>query len=494
MEIPGNEVEQSRQYHNFLRVTVKGSIIFHERSFKDVKTNNYNPEMLKAWNANMDIQLALNAYAILTYVVAYAMKDDTGMTKELIDALKTARELPFNELLRILAKTYINHRQIGAPEAIYRLLPFMKLCKSNIGTKFVSSGFPENRSVFFVPINENSEKTNNVQEDDDHGSESESIDGNDEDEFDEPVHEAQSEEIFEIEGKPGKYKASITIFDYYSNRPSYLEKMTLAQFAITYNVNKRNKKSTVWEVDKDNESMISKERSSFTIFNTEEDKEEIILPERIKLKKNLGQMSCRKKLLVLRYHLSKKKDGYEQFYAEMVLFSPWMNEYNELFPYDEMKCLQAYESRKDGISCIKNIIFPGESAINLDLLEFFEQERPTHVFDNLDCEGEQDNEDTNDLVIGEEDHLDIAPLPWNGVDEAENPETNTNRESGNYRKISLLKDNDLMILTRSLVDEQKEALSKVIDVCKSYLKTQAKLHLSAKQLLMLIHGGAGISI
>ena len=116
------------------------------------------------------------------------------------------------------------------------------------------------------------------------------------------------------------------------------------------------------------------------------------------------------------------------------------------------------------------------------------------MFDNFDCQGQQENEDVNDLVIGEEDHLDIAPLPWSGVDEAENLETNTNRESGNYRQIALLKDNDLMILTRSLVDEQKEALSKVIDACKSYLKTQAKLHLSAKQLLMLIHGGAGITI
>ena len=194
------------------------------------------------------------------------------------------------------------------------------------------------------------------------------------------------------------------------------------------------------------------------------------------------------------YHLSKKKDGHEQFYAEMLLFSPWMNEVEELFPYDEEKCVKVYKKRMDGISCIKNIIFPGESAINLESCEFFEQERPTHVFDNFDCQGQQENEEINDLVIGEDDQLDIAPLPWNGVDEAENLETNTNRESGNYRKILLLKDNDLMILTRSLVDEQKEALSKVIDVCKSQLKTQAKLHLSAKQLLMLIHGGAGISI
>ena len=158
------------------------------------------------------------------------------------------------------------------------------------------------------------------------------------------------------------------------------------------------------------------------------------------------------------YHLSKKKDGYEQFYAEMVLFSPWMNEVEELFPYDEKECLLTYQSRKDGISIIKNIIFPGESAINLDLCDYFEQERPTHVFDGLDCQGEQDNEDIKDLEIGEEDQLDIAPLPWNGCNEVENPETNSNRESGNYRRIALLKDDDLMTLTRNLVDEQSRVL------------------------------------
>ena len=485
MEISGDEAEQRKQYHNFLSVTVKGTIIFHERNIEDVWTNNYNPEMLKAWDANMDLQLAYDVYAVLTYIIGYATKDETGMTKELTDALKTAKELPFNELLRVLAKTFVNHRQIGAPEAIYRLLPFMKLCKSNIGTRFVTSGFPENRSVFFVPVKDDSEKSEDADEEN-VGSDDEEEDGDEFDDNDEHVN--QSDEIFEIEGRPGKYKASITIFDQYSNRPPCLKEMTLAQFAITYKLNSRKKKSTVWEKDSDNVSMISQERSKFVIFNQEET---IHLPERIKLKNNLGQMSCRTKMVVLRYHLSKKKDGHEQFYSEMLLFSPWMNEINELFPYDQEKCLNEYQNRKDGISQIKNTIFPGESAIDLDLCEFFEKERPTHVFDNLDCQGEQDNEDA-DHNIDEEDLLDIAPLDWNGVDETENVDTNSDRESGNYRRIPLLKDNALMILTRSLVDEQKEALSKLIDACKSHLKAQSKLHLKAKQLLLLIHGGAGI--
>ena len=485
MQIPGDEMEQSQQYHKFLSVSLKGSMIIHKRDFEDVFTNNYNTEMLKAWIANMDIQLALDAYAVLMYVIGYVSKDESGMTKELTQVLETAKLLPFNEQLKLLATTFINHRQIGAPEAIYRLLPFMKLCKSNIGVKFVSSGFPENRSIFFVPVKENTEEATceDLKDDNDDDENNDEYELNDLDE-----NEATDGEVFEIEGKPGKYKAGITIFDQYSNRPSYLKELTLAQFAITYKVNKRQKKTTVWELDEDMESCISQERTSFTIFNSDKD---IFLPERIKLRQNLGQMSCRKKVCVLRYHLSKKKDGYEQYYSEMLLFSPWINEVLELFPYDEAKCVQLYEAKKEAISFVKAQIFPGESAIDMDMCEFFEKERPTHVYDNLDCEGEQENNDLNNIEQ-EEDNVEIAPLQWTGPDDRDSFEPDSRQEGGKYKIIPLLKDDDLMKMTRGLVAEQKQVLSKVVAVCKGYLKARSKLTLQTKPLLMLIHGGAGV--
>ena len=477
-------MEQCQQYHKFLSVSLKGSMIIHKRDFEDVYTNNYNTEMLKAWIANMDIQLALDTYAVIIYIIGYVNKDESGMTKELTEVLKAAKSMPFNEQLKLLATTFINHRQIGGPEAIYRLLPFMKLCKSNIGVKFVSSGFPENRSIFFVPVKENSEEA--ISEDPKDDDEEENIDEYEINDLDD--YEATDGEVFEIEGKPGKYRAGVTIFDQYSSRPSYLKELTLAQFAITYKVNKRQKKNTVWELDEDEESCISQERTNFTIFNSDK---EIYLPERIKLRKNLGQMSCRKKVCVLRYHLSKKKEGYEQFYSEMLLFTPWVNEVLELFPYDEAKCVQLYEAKKDMISYVKSQIFPGESAIDLDLCEFLEKERPTHVYDNLDCEGELENDDLNNLEQTE-DNLEIAPLHWTGPDEKDSIEPDSKREGGKYKIIPLLKDDDLMKMTRGLVAEQKQVLSKVIAICKGYLKARSNIALQTKQLLLLIHGGAGV--
>ena len=78
MQIKGDEDVQTKQYHNFLSVTVKGSMMIYKRDIQDVYTNNYNPEMLKAWDANMDIQLVHDPYAVTTYVVGYATKDEEG--------------------------------------------------------------------------------------------------------------------------------------------------------------------------------------------------------------------------------------------------------------------------------------------------------------------------------------------------------------------------------------------------------------------------------
>ena len=61
-----------------------------KRNVKDRFINNFNPEMLDAWNANHDIQLALDPYAVISYIVNYMNKDETQMTKN----LKEARFIP----------------------------------------------------------------------------------------------------------------------------------------------------------------------------------------------------------------------------------------------------------------------------------------------------------------------------------------------------------------------------------------------------------------
>ena len=67
--------------------------------------------MLKAWNANMDIQLAYDHYAIISYICNYISKDESGLTKELKNALNAARGKPHDEQLRKLNHAYLTHKQ-----------------------------------------------------------------------------------------------------------------------------------------------------------------------------------------------------------------------------------------------------------------------------------------------------------------------------------------------------------------------------------------------
>ena len=43
-----------------------GSAVLPQRDIDEIYVNNYNPEWLKAWNANLDIQPVLDFFAVIT--------------------------------------------------------------------------------------------------------------------------------------------------------------------------------------------------------------------------------------------------------------------------------------------------------------------------------------------------------------------------------------------------------------------------------------------
>ena len=45
--------------------------VVQKREPKDAWINQYNPDLLRAWNANMDIQFVLDPYACVMYIVSY---------------------------------------------------------------------------------------------------------------------------------------------------------------------------------------------------------------------------------------------------------------------------------------------------------------------------------------------------------------------------------------------------------------------------------------
>ena len=45
--------------------------------------NNYNPEWIFAWDGNMDIQITLDFFEIVTYITEYYSKDESGIIEYL---------------------------------------------------------------------------------------------------------------------------------------------------------------------------------------------------------------------------------------------------------------------------------------------------------------------------------------------------------------------------------------------------------------------------
>ena len=61
-------------YDMALRTTTKGNKVVLKRDPCECNINNYNPSVMLAWQANMDIQYVMDAYACVMYVASYVMK------------------------------------------------------------------------------------------------------------------------------------------------------------------------------------------------------------------------------------------------------------------------------------------------------------------------------------------------------------------------------------------------------------------------------------
>ena len=71
------------EYVEALETSCTGFVVVLKREPRECSINNYNPAVMLAWQANMDIQFVLNAYACVMYVASYIMKTERS-TGELL--------------------------------------------------------------------------------------------------------------------------------------------------------------------------------------------------------------------------------------------------------------------------------------------------------------------------------------------------------------------------------------------------------------------------
>ncbi|XP_076132870.1 uncharacterized protein LOC143114916 [Alosa pseudoharengus] len=122
----------------------KKTQIVLKRQPADVWVNQYSKPLLKCWNANMDIQYVVDAYACIVYIISYISKAEREMGLLLSNAQKEAskeRNLDAKGALKKLGSVYLHNRDVCAQEAVYRLTSMhLKECS---------------RKVVFIPTGDN---------------------------------------------------------------------------------------------------------------------------------------------------------------------------------------------------------------------------------------------------------------------------------------------------------------------------------------------------
>ncbi|XP_052683843.1 uncharacterized protein LOC128164141 [Crassostrea angulata] len=106
-------------------------------------TNQYNPCLLKSWDANMDIQYVLDPFSCIVYIISYISKSEREMGMLLKQTKIEAAEgnLSAHDTIKRVGSAYLNHREVSAQEAVYRVCN-LKMKESS-------------RKVNFIPVGEN---------------------------------------------------------------------------------------------------------------------------------------------------------------------------------------------------------------------------------------------------------------------------------------------------------------------------------------------------
>ena len=203
---PDKLAKARERYLTALRCDVKSSgILILRRATKDIFTNNYNKNLIKLHQANMDIQFICDEYAVVEYICNYITKNEQGLSatiKSINDEAISEGEETLKTIKKI-GSALDKGRECSIQEAIYRSLG-LKMTYFNDVVRFVNTNHPERREGLLK---------SNVQELED-----------DDNVFHNSIH------------------------DYYENRPHYSEfddanwdAMCLADFVSDYNIVKKQK-------------------------------------------------------------------------------------------------------------------------------------------------------------------------------------------------------------------------------------------------------------
>ncbi|TKS65922.1 ATP-dependent DNA helicase PIF1 [Collichthys lucidus] len=129
------------EFEKAYNICSKKKSIVLKRNATDIWVNQYNKDLLRAWNGNMDIQYVTDAFAVVVYILSYITKAEQEMGLLLQRAQNEAMNgnLDAKAAFKQLGSVYLHNREISAQEAVYRLTHMhLKECSRDV--QFIAVG------------------------------------------------------------------------------------------------------------------------------------------------------------------------------------------------------------------------------------------------------------------------------------------------------------------------------------------------------------------
>ena len=464
--------ELYKRYHDCLKLSFRGYQVVMERDIDEIYVNNYNSEWIRAWNANLDIQVCLDHYAVVTYIMEYMNKDESGTFEFIQKALKDSENEPLRKKLQIVKNVFQTHRQVSQCEAIYRILPSFHFSNSNISCLFVHNGFRQNRSRMLREISK---------------------------------EEAKNKANFvKIHDQPDKFFEEATgLEDRYDDRPQSLFEISLAQFAKRYTLGTAKKEQpdvagNSTNVDDDNDDEFE-ENDRVEVENDIEIDEifkdhiisfknvnnaQISLPSSIEIK---SKTMILRKPLCLRFPKFKQlSEPHEFFFSQLRLYHPHTKEDLGVWETDEEMCRQAFIENEDAIKYVRRRVMKYQEKVELSQ-EKAQAEYDAAVGDILDSTKEQDQTECRDEGVQEPDVFvahDPALAPKIKSEECE-------ATAGKYVKVQLSDLDDLLNKTRKMDCDQRMVVGIGVEFAQNVRKSRLNASEPPSPVLAVVQGGAG---
>ena len=458
------------------------------RDIDEIFINSYNPEWLRAWNGNMDLQVTLDFYAVITYITDYFTKGEPAVINAMMEAVKDNSCPVVTEKMKSAAAGYVRNRTVGESEAGIRALPNLFLSMSNVKCKFAGTSPPEERSYMYRLATEKQIQANVP--------------------------------CIKLAGKEGLYYQQPDNWSKYLRRPNSLETLCYAQFVKMYDsASSSSKKSDNQEGDDNIEEEDGNEveveeldEVADTLGDSYDEYNHIMtyenngnkgpkLPKLIELTDPIPgeatKMRKRRRPAALRFHkVGQNKDPDRFMYHELMLYSPRREE----IPTDSKTILKLYTDEHQGrrkVDIVKSQVMPYlesveearyvvdelQKELDLDLTETGVNLDPQAVQENEECAEEGEN-DHPDFYL---DHLDPRQLEYLNIEK----DSDGTRQPVPYSRIELPPDEDLYQSVKSLDKYQAEVINIVVKYCRDLVKQRKLGNPPPVAPLVMVHGGAG---